>query len=49
VSVAGRGGRKLSIAGIAAYRAGQRSRLLYRVMVHRGRKGEAEEPVTIFV
>jgi hypothetical protein len=40
VPVAGRGGRKLSIAGIAAYRAGHRSRLLYRVLVHRGRKGE---------
>ncbi len=40
VSVAGRGGRKLSIAGIAAYRSGERSRLLYRVLVHRGRKGE---------
>ena len=40
VTVAGRGGRKLSVAGIAAYRAGQRSRLLYRVMIHRGRKGE---------
>jgi putative transposase len=40
VSVAGRGGRKLSVAGIAAYRSGERSRLLYRILVHRGRKGE---------
>ena len=28
------------MAGIAAYRSGQRSRLLYRLIVHRGRKGE---------
>jgi len=40
VRVAGRGGRKLSVAAIAAYRPGQRSRLLYRLMTHRGRKGE---------
>ncbi len=40
MSVAGRGGRTLSIVGIAAYRSGQRSRLLYRILVHRGRKGE---------
>ncbi len=40
VRVAGRGGRKLSVAAIAAYRRGQRSRLLYRLIAHRGRKGE---------
>lgn len=40
VRVAGRGGRKVSVAGIAAYRPGRRSRLLYRVLVHRGRTGE---------
>ena len=40
VSVAGRGGRKPSIAGIAAYRSGQRSRPVYRIMIHRGHKGE---------
>jgi hypothetical protein len=40
VRVAGRGGRKVSVAGVAAYRSGQRSRLLYRVLVHRGRVGE---------
>jgi putative transposase len=28
------------VAAIAAYRPGQRSRLLYRLMAHRGRKGE---------
>jgi DDE superfamily endonuclease len=40
VRVAGRGGRKVSVAGLAAYRPGDRTRMLYRVMLHRGRKGE---------
>jgi putative transposase len=40
VTVSGRRGRKLSIAGLAAYRAGHRPRLLYRVILHTGRKGE---------
>lgn len=40
VRVSGRRGRKLSIAGLACYRAGHRPRLLYRVMLHTGRKGE---------
>jgi len=40
VKVAGRGGRRVSVAGIAAYRPGERGRLLYRLMLHRGRKGE---------
>jgi hypothetical protein len=40
VKVAGRGGRKLSLAGIVAYRAGHQPRIIYRTMVHRGRKGE---------
>ena len=30
----------MSVAGLAAYRPGDRTRLFYRVMVHRGRKGE---------
>jgi hypothetical protein len=38
--VAGRGGRKISAAGLAAYRPGDRTRMLYRIMLHRGRKGE---------
>lgn len=42
VRVAGRAGRKVSVAAIAAYRPGRRSRLLYRLLVHRGRKGEAK-------
>lgn len=33
-------GRKLSIAGLAAYRTGHRPRLIYRVILHTGRKGE---------
>ncbi len=40
VRVAGRGGRKRSVAAIAAYQPGERSRLLHRLMTHRGRKGE---------
>ncbi len=40
VKVAGRGGRKLSLAGIVAYRTGQQPRIIYPTMVHRGRKGE---------
>ena len=38
--VAGRGGRKVSVAGLAAYRPGERTRMHYRLMLHRGRKGE---------
>ena len=30
----------MSAAGLAAYRPGDRTRLLYRLMVHKGRKGE---------
>lgn len=40
MTVAGRAGRKLSVAGIVAYRTGQQPRIIYRTMVHRGRKGE---------
>jgi hypothetical protein len=40
ITVAGRGGRRLSIAGMVCYRPGRQGRLIYRVMVHRGRKGE---------
>lgn len=38
--VAARGGRKLSVAGIVAYRADNQPRIIYRTMVHRGRKNE---------
>jgi putative transposase len=40
IEVAGKGGRKVSVAGMVCYRAGRRSRLIYRMMIHRGRKGE---------
>jgi DDE superfamily endonuclease len=40
LTVAGRGGRRMSVAGMVAYQPGRRSRLLYRLMLHRGRKGE---------
>jgi len=39
VSVSGRRGRKISIAGLAAYRTGHRPRLIYRLLTHTGRKG----------
>jgi putative transposase len=39
VRVSGRRGRKLSIASLAAYRTGRRPRLLYRILLHTGRKG----------
>jgi transposase len=34
------GNARVSVAGLACYRPGQRSRLIYRTMIHRGRKGE---------
>ncbi len=40
VRVSGKGSGRLSVAGLACYRPGQRSRLFYRTRVHRGRKGE---------
>jgi DDE superfamily endonuclease len=40
VAVCGKGSGRLSVAGLACYRPGARSRLFYRVRVHRGRKGE---------
>lgn len=30
----------MSVAGLAAYRPGERTRMFYRVLLHRGRKGE---------
>lgn len=30
----------MSVAGLAAYRPGDRPRMFYRLMLHRGRKGE---------
>jgi hypothetical protein len=40
VTVSGKGSGRLSVAGLACYRPGARSRLFYRVRVHRGRTGE---------
>ncbi|MCX4471324.1 transposase [Micromonospora sp. NBC_01655] len=40
VPVSGKGSGRVSIAGLTCYRPGQRSRLIYRTIVHRGRKNE---------
>jgi len=40
VQVTGKGSGRISIAGLTCYRTGERSRLIYRTMVHKGRKGE---------
>jgi putative transposase len=40
VRVSGKGSGRVSVAGLACYKPGARSRLFYRTRVHRGRKGE---------
>jgi DDE superfamily endonuclease len=40
VKVSGRGSGRVSLAGLIAMRPGRRTRLCYRLRVHRGRKGE---------
>jgi transposase len=40
IPVSGKGSGRISIAGLACYRPGARSRLIYRTIVHRNRKGE---------
>lgn len=40
VPVSGKGSGRVSIAGLVCVRPGDRSRLIYRTVVHRGRKGE---------
>jgi hypothetical protein len=40
VAVTAKGSGRISIAAMTCYKAGEKSRLLYRMMVHRGRKGE---------
>jgi transposase len=40
VAVSGKGSGRVSIAGLVAYRPGQRAHLYYRLVTHRGRKGE---------
>jgi transposase len=40
IPVSGKGSGRISIAGLTCYRHGQRSRFIYRTIVHRRRKGE---------
>jgi putative transposase len=40
IKVTGKGSGRISIAGMVCYKPGRRSRLIYRMMLHRGRKGE---------
>ena len=40
VRVSGKGSGRVSVAGLACLKPGARSRLFYRVRIHRGRKGE---------
>jgi putative transposase len=40
MAVSGKGSGRVSIAGLVCVRPGERSRLIYRTRVHRGRKGE---------
>jgi hypothetical protein len=40
ITVSGKGSGRVSIVGLVCYRPGKRSHLFYRVLVHRGRKGE---------
>lgn len=39
-AVSGKGSGRVSIAGLVCVRPGQRSRLIYRTRIHRGRQGE---------
>jgi hypothetical protein len=40
IDVSGKGSGRISIAGLVCVKPGHRSRLIYRTIVHRGRKGE---------
>jgi putative transposase len=40
VAVSGKGSGRVSIAGLVCVRPGERTRLIYRTRLHRGRKGE---------
>ncbi|MCX4690261.1 transposase [Kitasatospora purpeofusca] len=40
VRVKGGGSGRISMAGMSCYKKGERSRLIFRVRLHRGRKGE---------
>ena len=40
VKVTAKGTVRVSVAGLCCYRPGERSRLIYRTLLYRGRKGE---------
>jgi transposase len=40
IAVSGKGSGRISIAGLVCLKPGRRSRLIYRTLTHRGRKGE---------
>lgn len=40
ITVSGKGSGRISIAGLVCLKPGRRSRLIYRTLIHRGRKGE---------
>ena len=40
IAVSGKGSGRISVAGLVCVRPGSRIRLLYRIKVHRPRKGE---------
>src|SRR5207248_2041303 len=40
IPVSGKGSGRVSLAGLVCVRPGHRSRLIYRTLTHRGRKGE---------
>jgi putative transposase len=40
IAVSGKGSGRISIAGLVCVKPDQRSRLIYRTLIHRGRKGE---------
>lgn len=40
VAVSGKGSGRVSVAGLVCLKPGRRGRLFYRVLIHRGRKGE---------
>ena len=42
IRVRGGGSGHISVAGLACYRPGDRSRLIYRLRLYRGRKGETK-------
>jgi hypothetical protein len=52
VKVTAKGTVRVSVAGLCCYRPGERSRLIYRTLLYRGRKGEPKgfrEPELIWL